>query len=228
MAPKSFARAKTIACPAAARAIALVVAAGCCLAGQPASAQSGDFWSGQFVDQPQTQRQPRRERPERSERTSVMKPTAATAAAPGHDAASVAERTHQRKANAFVADFGTVAKMTRTEMMASGEPFHAGDIVAAHATFPIGSSVLIGDAATGRTLLVRIKDRPVNLKATIELSAAALSALGLKEKELDKARVRLVPVWVPTGEPLFWPRLSPKELASKDPAPKEAAALVPE
>ena len=226
MAPTSCARAKTVSCSAPARAIALVVVAGSCLACQPASAQSSDFWSGQFSEQPQRQSAPRRERTERIERSPVMKPAAATV--PAHDAASIAERTHQRKANAFVADFGTVAKMARTEMMASGEPFHAGDIVAAHATFPIGSSVLIGDAATGRTLMVRIKDRPVNLKATIELSAAALSALGLKEKELDKARVRLVPVWVPTGEPLFWPRLTPKEMASKDTAPRDAAALVQE
>jgi rare lipoprotein A (peptidoglycan hydrolase) len=186
----------------------------------PTHAQSSDFWASQFGT-PSGQRpqpQQRRERQPERERSAVMKPTSAPA---GPDAAAVAERTHQRKANVFVADFGAVTKMVRTEAMASGEHLTAGEIVAAHATLPIGSTVLISDAATGRSLVVRVKDRAVSLKSAVELSAGALVALGIKEKELDKARVRLVPVWVPTGEPLFWPRVSPRENAGSDPASKD-------
>lgn len=186
----------------------------------PARAQTNEFWASQFGEQSTPRAQPRRERERERERSAVMKPSSSPS---GPDAASVAERTQQRKSNLFVADFGTVAKMIRTEPMASGEPLIPGEIIAAHATLPIGSSVLVSDVATGRSLVIRVKDRTVSLKAAVELSAGALAALGLKEKELDKARVRLVPVWVPTGEPLFWPRVMARESAGAGAGVKDVA-----
>lgn len=180
----------------------------------PARAQNADFWSGGFAAPTRASTQVRRER------AALSKPSVASGTG---DATSVAERLQQRKANAFIVDFGAVSRMARTEPMAGGEPFRPDEIVAAHASMPINSTVLVTDVGSGRTLLVRIKDRPINLKSTIELSPGALASLGIREKDLDKVRVRLMSVWVPTGEPLFWPRLGPRNIAGKDGGSRDLA-----
>jgi hypothetical protein len=132
----------------------------------------------------------------------VSKPTSASVVPPSEPA----ERRDARRANLFVTDFGTVSRMARTEPMANGELFNPQDIVAAHASLPLDSAVLVTEMSHGRSLLVRIKDRAQKPTSGLELSPAALKFLSLAEKDLDKARIRVISVWVPTGEPLFWPR----------------------
>lgn len=166
----------------------------------PVHAQSPDqFWNSAF---PPSVKSGQGSRGGQTTRTSVSRPTAASAVPP----AEPVERRDARRANVFLADFGSVARMMRTEPMANGELFNPQDLVAAHASLPLDSAVLVTETTHGRSLLVRIKDRTQRLTAGLELSPAALRYLSLADKDLDKVRVRVISVWVPTGEPLFWPR----------------------
>ena len=63
---------------------------------------------------------------------------------------------------------------------ASGEPFNAQAMTAAHRTLPFGTAVRVVSLQTGRSVVVRINDRgPFRRGAVIDLSQGSARALGL-------------------------------------------------
>jgi rare lipoprotein A len=75
---------------------------------------------------------------------------------------------------------------------ASGEPFDMRDFTAAHPSLPLGTFVRVTNLRNGKAVVVRINDRgPVVDGRIIDLSRNAASALGFKERGLQKVRLDL-------------------------------------
>ena len=63
---------------------------------------------------------------------------------------------------------------------ASGERFNTNALTAAHRTLPFGTRVRVVNAATGRSVVVRINDRgPFRRGTVIDLSKASAAAIGM-------------------------------------------------
>jgi rare lipoprotein A len=63
---------------------------------------------------------------------------------------------------------------------ASGERFNTNDLTAAHRFLPFGTRVRVVNAATGRSVVVRINDRgPFHGGRVIDLSRASANAIGM-------------------------------------------------
>lgn len=63
---------------------------------------------------------------------------------------------------------------------ASGERFNTYALTAAHRTLPFGTRVRVENAATGRSVVVRINDRgPFRRGTVIDLSKASAAAIGM-------------------------------------------------
>lgn len=76
---------------------------------------------------------------------------------------------------------------------ASGEPFVATAITAAHRTLPLSSFVEVTNLDSGRTILVRVNDRgPFKKGRIIDISAAAARQLGVEAQGEFPVRVRRV------------------------------------
>ena len=76
---------------------------------------------------------------------------------------------------------------------ASGEAFDMHALSAAHPTLPLGSTVLVTNLASGRSVRVRINDRfPGRPGVVIDLSSRAAAAIGIAE--LGRAPVALIPI----------------------------------
>jgi rare lipoprotein A len=76
---------------------------------------------------------------------------------------------------------------------ANGEVFDQGAMTAAHPTLPLGTRVRVTNLRNGRTITVRINDRgPYVRGRVIDLSKAAATALGFKEKGLAPVAIELL------------------------------------
>ena len=77
---------------------------------------------------------------------------------------------------------------------ASGEAYDPLQFTASHRTLPFGTVLLVTNPDAGRTTFVRVIDRgPISQAYTIELSAAAASALELDPNAARRVEVRRVP-----------------------------------
>jgi rare lipoprotein A len=73
---------------------------------------------------------------------------------------------------------------------ASGEPFDASAMTAAHRSLPFGTKVLVENLSNGRSVVVRINDRgPYIDGRIIDLSKGAASTLGMLESGVVQVRV---------------------------------------
>jgi rare lipoprotein A len=65
---------------------------------------------------------------------------------------------------------------------ASGQPFRADGITAAHKTLPLGTKVMVTNPLTGASVVLTINDRgPFTRGRDIDLSQGAARAIGLKD-----------------------------------------------
>lgn len=86
--------------------------------------------------------------------------------------------------------YGTKFQGRRT---ASGEPFDAGSLTAAHRTLPFGTMLRVTNPETGSQVIVRVNDRgPWTSGRELDLSMAAASAVGLKSKGVGTVLVEIV------------------------------------
>lgn len=73
---------------------------------------------------------------------------------------------------------------------ANGETFDPAQMTAAHRTLPFGSMVKVTDAASGKSVTVRINDRgPFHGNRAIDLSEGAARALGMIGKGTAKVHL---------------------------------------
>lgn len=76
---------------------------------------------------------------------------------------------------------------------ASGEIFKPGQMTAAHRTLPFGSLVKVTDAATGKSVKVKINDRgPFHGNREIDLSEGAAKALGMLASGTAKVTLEVI------------------------------------
>ncbi len=78
-------------------------------------------------------------------------------------------------------------------LTASGEPFNPKQLTAAHRTLPLGSIVKVTNAATGKSVNVRINDRgPFHGNRAIDLSTAAAKAIGMLSTGTAKVTLQVL------------------------------------
>jgi rare lipoprotein A len=83
---------------------------------------------------------------------------------------------------------------------ASGERFDRFALTAAHRTLPLGTRVVVSNPRNGRQVVVRINDRgPYTRNRILDLSEAAASALGLKNRGRDWVVMNMI--LPPSGMP---------------------------
>lgn len=72
-----------------------------------------------------------------------------------------------------------IASVYSNEKTANGEYAHADRLTAAHRTLPFGTRVLVTNASSGRSVIVRINDRgPYIAGRIIDLTPAGAKAIG--------------------------------------------------
>jgi rare lipoprotein A len=105
---------------------------------------------------------------------------------------SVAPRASAKPSSAIRASYqGTEYAGRRT---ASGEPYDPDALTAASRTLPIGSTVMVTNPATGRSVKVRINDRggPGVHGRGLDLSKHAAEEIGMTKKGVARVRVKRV------------------------------------
>ena len=76
-------------------------------------------------------------------------------------------------------------------LTASGEPYNPDALTAASRTLPIGSSVMVSNPATGRSVKVRINDRgPYVRGRSLDLSKRAAEEIGMTRKGVARVKVK--------------------------------------
>jgi hypothetical protein len=76
---------------------------------------------------------------------------------------------------------------------ASGQPYRADGLTAAHRSLPFGSRVRVTNLSNGRAVVVRVNDRgPFAAGRVIDLSRAAAAHIGLLARGHGKVRLELV------------------------------------
>jgi rare lipoprotein A len=76
---------------------------------------------------------------------------------------------------------------------ASGEKFNPNEMTAAHPTLPFGTRLRVTNAATGRSVTVRINDRGPYIRGrVVDLSYSAAEKLGIVEQGVAKVKLDVV------------------------------------
>lgn len=76
---------------------------------------------------------------------------------------------------------------------ANGELYDPEALTAASRTLPIGSSVMVTDPATGRSVKVRINDRSGHARGrSLDLSKRAAEEIGMTKKGLARVKIKRV------------------------------------
>jgi len=82
---------------------------------------------------------------------------------------------------------------TAGHLTASGEPYDPDDLTAASKTFPIGSTVLVTNPKTGKSVRVRINDRGPHVRGrSLDLSMRAAEELGITGNGVARLKVQRI------------------------------------
>lgn len=77
---------------------------------------------------------------------------------------------------------------------ASGEPFRAEGLTAAHRTLPLGSRIRVTNLRNGESVVVRVNDRgPYAEDRVVDVSKAAAREIGLLRRGTGQVRIELIP-----------------------------------
>ena len=76
---------------------------------------------------------------------------------------------------------------------ASGEVYDPDELTAASKIYPIGSTLLVTNPATGKSVKVRVNDRGPNVRGrSLDLSKRAAEELGITDKGVARLKVKRV------------------------------------
>jgi rare lipoprotein A len=96
-------------------------------------------------------------------------------------------------ADTKVASSGMASFYTEGTRTASGEKFNTLELTAAHPTLPFGTKLRVTNAATGRSVTVRVNDRgPYVPGRVVDVSYSAADALGMVGKGVAKVKLDVV------------------------------------
>jgi rare lipoprotein A len=89
-----------------------------------------------------------------------------------------------KTSSSVVAQQTGIASIYTDYRTASGEPYRAGAMAAAHKTWPLGSRVRVVNLRNGQSTTVRINDRGPYIKGRIiDLTPAAATRIGLSKRQ---------------------------------------------
>jgi len=92
-----------------------------------------------------------------------------------------------------IASQGVASFYTEGQRTANGEKFNTLDLTAAHPTLPFGTRLRVTNAATGRSVTVRINDRgPYVPGRVVDLSYSAADAIGMVGSGVAKVKLDVV------------------------------------
>jgi rare lipoprotein A len=96
-------------------------------------------------------------------------------------------------ADTRIASSGMASFYTEGTRTASGEKFNTLELTAAHPTLPFGTKLRVTNAATGRSVTVRVNDRgPYVPGRVVDVSYSAADALGMVGKGVAKVKLDVV------------------------------------
>jgi rare lipoprotein A len=122
-----------------------------------------------------------------SSQTSAPAPAISPVAPP--PAAAAPSRTSAKGSKAVRASYQGNAQVGRRT--ASGEIYDPNDFTAASRTLPLGSSVIVTNPSTGRSVKVRINDRGPYVRGTsLDLSKRAAQEIGLTDKGVGRVKIK--------------------------------------
>lgn len=76
---------------------------------------------------------------------------------------------------------------------ASGEPYDPDELTAASKIYPIGTTLLVTNPATGKSVKVRVNDRGPHVRGrSLDLSQRAADELGITEKGVARLKVKRI------------------------------------
>jgi rare lipoprotein A len=92
-----------------------------------------------------------------------------------------------------MASQGLASFYTEGTLTANGEKFDTHDLTAAHPTLPFGTRLRVTNAATGRSVTVRVNDRgPYVPGRVVDVSYSAADALGMVGKGVAHVKLDVV------------------------------------
>ena len=105
---------------------------------------------------------------------------------------SALSRTYEQPAFTQTGTASWYGRRNQGRTTASGEPFDASRLTAAHRSLPFGTVLRVWDLTTGRTVRVRVNDRGPYVRGRIlDLSAEAASALGIRKAGVARVRIEV-------------------------------------
>ena len=121
----------------------------------------------------------------------LAQPTLAPSAVAPPPLMPAVSQTHAHPSKAVRASYqGDAYAGHRT---ASGERYDPKALTAASSTLPIGSSVMVTNPATGRSVKVRINDRGPNVRGrSLDLSKHAAEEIGITKQGVARVNVKRV------------------------------------
>jgi rare lipoprotein A len=121
-------------------------------------------------------------------------PAAAATDGRYHSRATAADRHGQHSRQATLSERTGMASYYRpSQRLASGMPFHASALTAAHRTLPFGTRVRIKHLGNGRWVDVRINDRgPYIAGRIIDLSKAAADVIGMTGRGIARVSMTVL------------------------------------
>ncbi len=88
---------------------------------------------------------------------------------------------------------GTASYYHESKKTASGERFDPDGLTAAHRTLPFGTRIRVTNLSNNQAVMVRINDRgPFIRSRSIDLSAGAAAAIGMKSAGIARVRMEVV------------------------------------
>jgi rare lipoprotein A len=125
------------------------------------------------------------ESPQPSLAAPVVTPRAAALSMP------TSQRARASRANSVRTSYQ--GNSTAGRRTASGEAYDPEDLTAASSTLPMGSSVIVTDPATGRSVKVRINDRSRKAHGrSLDLSRHAAEELGMTKRGVARVKLKRV------------------------------------
>jgi rare lipoprotein A len=101
--------------------------------------------------------------------------------------------SNKNAAKTQIASHGIASFYTEGTQTASGEKFDTHELTAAHRTLPFGTRLRVTNAATGRSVTVRVNDRgPFVPGRVVDVSYAAAETLGMVGGGVAKVKLDVV------------------------------------
>lgn len=103
-------------------------------------------------------------------------------------------------------------------LTANGERYNHRQFTAAHRSLPFGTKLKVTDPDTQRSVIVKVNDRGPFIKGRVlDLSGAAASSLGIKNKGIARVEITVLSMPDPKDRRVYKAQAKPKATPRPDP-----------